>query len=92
MSKNLTCYSVYDRTEKFNWIKPLKTFSTFKKAKRFFDSNEEAKLIEKYYVTKSKSFRANGELFYESTIELAFNKEHKFSRKIFYSRLNIHYY
>jgi hypothetical protein len=53
MSKNLTSYSVYDRTEKFNWIKPLKTFSTFNKAKRFFDSNEEAKLIEKYHVTKS---------------------------------------
>ena len=46
----------------------------------------------KYYVTKSKSFRANGELFYESTIELAFNKEHKFSRKIVYSRFKIPYY
>lgn len=53
MSKNLTSYSVYDRTEKFNWIEPLKTFSTFKKAKQFFDSHEEAKLIEKYHVTKS---------------------------------------
>ena len=53
MSKNLTSYSVYDRIEKFNWIKPLKTFSTFKKAKQFFDSYEEAKLIEKYHVTKS---------------------------------------
>lgn len=44
---------------------------------------------QKYYVIKSKSFRANGELFYESTIELAFNKEHKFSRKIVYSRFKI---
>lgn len=44
---------------------------------------------QKYYVIKSKTFRANGELFYESTIELAFNKEHKFSRKIVYSRFKI---
>ena len=51
MSKNLTNFRVYDN----NWIKPLKTFSTFKKAKQFFDSHKEAKLIEKYHVTKSKA-------------------------------------